>query len=239
MRSLRWIPAWAMIAGLAAAAALAQSGSEGFDSFVMERQRMVDEQIRARGVDERSVLDAMASVPRHLFVPESLRDMAYRDYPQQIGSGQTISQPYVVALMTSLLRLEGDEKVLEIGTGSGYQAAILSKVAGEVYTIEIRSELAKRAKKTLDSLRYKNVEVRTGNGYDGWPEEAPFDAIVVTAAPPRIPEKLVEQLKVGGRLVVPVGQYFQDLMVIQKTEDGVRKRRVAAVRFVPMVTEPD
>ena len=209
------------------------------DRFVEERRQMVDEQIRARGLVEKNVLSAMESVPRHLFVPDELRDRAYVDLPQRIGSGQTISQPYIVGLMTARLGLEGGEKVLEIGTGSGYQAAVLSKIAGSVYTIEIREELAKRAKETLDELEYENIHYRTGDGYQGWPEEAPFDAIIVTAAAPRLPEKLVEQLKVGGRLVVPIGEYFQDLMVITKTEDGVKKERVAAVRFVPMISDPD
>ncbi|MFQ5526827.1 MAG: protein-L-isoaspartate(D-aspartate) O-methyltransferase [Thermoanaerobaculia bacterium] len=208
------------------------------DPFADDRLRMVDEQIFARGIEEQHVLDAMRKVPRHLFVPESVRDRAYVDFPQHIGQGQTISQPYIVGLMTSLLKLEGDEKVLEIGTGSGYQAAVLSKIGASVYTIEIREELAEQAKATLERLGYDNIHFRVGDGYEGWNEEAPFDAIIVTAAPPEIPEKLVEQLKVGGRLVVPVGRYFQDLMVITKKEDGIKKRRVAAVRFVPMVKNP-
>lgn len=209
------------------------------DSFTLDRLGMVEKQILGRGIEEENVLDAMRSVPRHLFVPEELRDQAYVDFPQRIGSGQTISQPYMVALMTSLLGLEGGEKVLEIGTGSGYQAAVLSRIGATVYTIEIREELADQARDTLDRLEYGNIHYRTGDGYQGWPEQAPFDAIVVTAAPPEIPERLVEQLKVGGRLVIPVGRYFQDLMVVTKREDGVRKQRVAAVRFVPMVTEID
>ena len=209
------------------------------DRFAEERLRMVDEQIRARGLMAEDVLQAMEAVPRHLFVPDELRDQAYVDFPQRIGSGQTISQPYIVGLMTSHLGLEGGEKVLEIGTGSGYQAAVLSKIAGAVYTIEIREELAARAKKTLERLEYKNIHFKIGDGYQGWPEEAPFDGIIVTAAPASVPEKLVEQLKVGGRLVVPIGEYFQDLMVITKTETGVKKRRIAAVRFVPMISDPD
>lgn len=237
---LRCLSAVALVLTTLASAgeASAQAGS-GKDSFSDDRLKMVDEQIFARGIEEPHVLDAMREVPRHLFVPESLRDRAYFDYPQRIGHGQTISQPYIVGLMTSLLRLRGEEKVLEIGTGSGYQAAVLSKLAAAVYTIEIREELAQQAKGTLERLGYENIHFRIGDGYAGWAEEAPFDAIIVTAAPPDIPEKLVEQLKVGGRLVVPVGQYFQDLMVIRKTEDGVKKRRVAAVRFVPMVQNPD
>ncbi len=209
------------------------------DPFSDDRLKMVDEQIYARGIEEPHVLDAMRNVPRHLFVPESFRSQAYVDSPQRIGHGQTISQPYIVGLMTSLLRLEGTEKILEIGTGSGYQAAVLSRIGSSVYTIEIREELADQAQGILERLGYDNIHFRVGDGYQGWPEEAPFDAIIVTAAPPDIPERLVEQLKVGGRLVVPVGRYFQDLMVITKTEDGVKKRRVAAVRFVPMVSNPD
>lgn len=230
------------LAGLVLSAGAVAQMSDSFskdDPFADDRLRMVDEQIFARGIEEPHVLEAMRNVPRHLFVPESLRDRAYVDFPQQIGHGQTISQPYIVGLMTSLLRLEDDHRVLEIGTGSGYQAAVLSKLAKAVYTIEIREELAQQAKGTLERLGYENIHFRVGDGYEGWAEEAPFDAIIVTAAPPDIPEKLVEQLVVGGRLVVPVGQYFQDLMVIRKTEDGVKKRRVAAVRFVPMVQNPD
>ncbi|MCP4203297.1 MAG: protein-L-isoaspartate(D-aspartate) O-methyltransferase [bacterium] len=209
------------------------------DPFVADRLDMVERQIFARGIEEENVLEAMRSVPRHLFVPEELRDQAYVDFPQRIGSGQTISQPYMVALMTALLNLEGGEKVLEIGTGSGYQAAVLSEMGATVYTIEIRKELAEQARGTLDRLEYGNIHYRVGDGYQGWPEAAPFDAIVVTAAPPEIPQKLVEQLEVGGRLVIPVGRYFQDLVVVTKGEDGVKKQRVAAVRFVPMVTDID
>ena len=199
---------------------------------------MVEEQIRARGVDEPALLRAMEEVPRHLFMPESVRDRAYLDGPQRIGAGQTISQPYIVALMTQLLELDGDEKVLEIGTGSGYQAAILSRLAREVYTMEIREPLAREAEKTLTRLGFENVKVRTGDGYEGWPEEAPFDGIVVTAAPREVPEELYKQLKLGGKMVVPVGMYFQDLLEITKTEDGQKTRRVSPVRFVPMVTDP-
>ncbi len=209
------------------------------DPFAGLRHEMVEKQIRKRGVRHKGVLQAMQEVPRHLFVPESVRDRAYVDSPQSIGDGQTISQPYIVALMTELLELDGDEKVLEIGTGSGYQAAVLSRLAREVYSIEIRDSLAKRAEKTLGGLGYDNVRVRTGDGYGGWPEEAPFDSIMVTAAPPEVPEKLVEQLKVGGKMIVPVGSYIQDLVEITKTKDGFKKRMVAPVLFVPMVSEPD
>jgi protein-L-isoaspartate(D-aspartate) O-methyltransferase len=206
------------------------------DPFAQERENMVEIQIIARGVESAGVLEAMREVPRHLFVPEDLRDRAYADRPQYIGSGQTISQPYIVALMTELLELDGDERVLEIGTGSGYQAAVVSRLAREVYTIEIIAELAERAQETLTDLGYDNIHFRVGDGYEGWSEAAPFDAIVVTAAPPELPAALVEQLAVGGRLVVPVGgRLVQDLEVHTKTEDGLEMRKVIPVRFVPMV----
>jgi protein-L-isoaspartate(D-aspartate) O-methyltransferase len=176
-------------------------------------------------------------VPRHRFVPEGYRGDAYADSPLPIGEGQTISQPYIVALMTSLLELDGDEKVLEIGTGSGYQAAVLARLVREVYSVEILRPLGEQARTTLEELGYENVQVRVGDGYKGWPEKAPFDAIIVTAAPERIPEPLIEQLKVGGRLVIPVGNFWQNLLVITKTADGVEKRTVLPVRFVPMTGE--
>ena len=198
---------------------------------------MVEEQILRRGVSERKVLGAMEEVPRHVFVPEPLRDQAYADGPLSIGSGQTISQPYIVALMTSLRELNGDEKVLEIGTGSGYQAAVLSRLVKDVYTVEIREELGEKAQKSLDDLGYSNVHFRIGDGYQGWPEAAPFDAIVVTAAAPRVPPDLLEQLAVGGHLVIPVGDAFQELEVHTRTPNGVEVRRVFPVRFVPMTGE--
>lgn len=205
------------------------------DPYEALRRRMVEEQIRRRGVTDPRVLGAMERVPRHLFVPEAYRDRAYEDHPLPIGEGQTISQPYIVALMSSLVELNGDEKVLEIGTGSGYQAAVLSHLAREVYTIEILEPLGQRARTTLADLGYSNVRVRIGDGYKGWPEEAPFDAIVVTAAPEEIPQALIDQLKVGGKMVIPVGSFFQDLLVITKTHRGIKKRNVIPVRFVPMV----
>lgn len=232
------VVSWAAVSGMGGMAgrtAFAQKLDS--DPFAADRLKMVETQIFARGIEEDNVLESMRSVPRHLFVPEGLRDQAYEDVPKRIGSGQTISQPYMVALMTALLNLKGGEKILEVGTGSGYQAAVLSTMGAIVYTIEIREELGKQARETLDRLEYRNIHYRIGDGYQGWPEEAPFDAIVVTAAPPEIPQRLVEQLKVGGRLVIPVGRYFQDLMVVTKRKDGVTKQRVAAVRFVPMVTD--
>ncbi len=196
---------------------------------------MVDEQIRGRGIEEPRLLNALETVPRHEFVPEGLRDEAYRDEPLQIGSGQTVSQPYLVALMADLLELDGDEKLLEIGTGSGYTTAVLAHLARRVYTIEIIDDLAERARTVLDELGYGNVEVRVDDGYRGWPEEAPFDGILVSAAPSEVPPPLLEQLKVNGVLVAPVGRTLQDLVVIRKTTDGLVRRQVDVVRFVPMV----
>ena len=211
--------------------------AQASDAWTAPRRDMVELQIRERGVHQPEVLRAMESVPRHLFVPEEHRDQAYSDAPQPIGWGQTISQPYIVALMTELLELDRGDKVLEIGTGSGYHAAVLSRVAGEVYTIEIIDQLGRQAKSTLQQLGYQNVHTRVGDGYQGWPSEQPFDAIILTAAPPKIPQPLIDQLKVGGRMVVPVGSFVQDLMLLTKTAHGVEKRTVAPVRFVPMTGE--
>jgi protein-L-isoaspartate(D-aspartate) O-methyltransferase len=207
------------------------------DAFAVVRHRMVEEQIRARGVTDTLVLDAMRRVPRHLFVPPELQGVAYTDGALPIGLGQTISQPYVVALMTELADLTGGETVLEIGTGSGYQAAVLAGIVDTVYTIEIVEPLAETAAARLDSLGYDNVVVRAGDGYRGWPEHAPFDAVIVTAAPDHVPEPLVEQLGVGGRLVIPVGDTYQELLQITKTEDRALERSVIPVRFVPMTGE--
>lgn len=205
------------------------------DGFADARQRMVEEQIRARGVKDSRVLSAMRTVPRHLFVPAGEREGAYADRPLPIGSGQTISQPYIVALMSSLLEIGPRDRVLEVGTGSGYQAAVLSRLAKQVYSVEIVEPLAKRARGTLADLGYDNVHVRLGDGYQGWPEAAPFDGIIVTAAPPRIPEPLLRQLKAGGKLVIPVGEGYQDLLVLTRRRDGGFDRTsVLPVRFVPM-----
>ncbi|HEX9942756.1 MAG TPA: protein-L-isoaspartate(D-aspartate) O-methyltransferase [Thermoanaerobaculia bacterium] len=226
----------ALLAALAAGMAVSSPPRE--DEFAVARRRMVEEQIRARGVTEPAVLAAMAAVPRHLFVPEGERRDAYEDQPLPIGAGQTISQPYIVALMTSLLDLRPGARVLEIGTGSGYQAAVLSRLAKDVYTIEIVKPLGERARRTLAELGYKNVHVRIGDGYKGWPDAEPFDAIVVTAAPPRIPEPLMKQLKTGGKLVIPVGRTYQDLIVLTKRRDGGFDREsVLPVVFVPMTGE--
>ncbi len=202
--------------------------------YGLQRRAMVDEQIRQRGIREREVLKAMEQVPRHLFVPESVRPKAYEDAALAIGPGRAIYQPYVVALMTSLLDLDRGDKVLEVGTGTGYHAAILSRIAREVYSIEIDSSAASQASKRLSGLGYPNVFVRHGDGYQGWIEEAPFDAILLSVAPPRVPKPLIDQLRVGGKMVVPVGGFFQDLLVITKTADGLEKRTVIPVRVAPM-----
>jgi protein-L-isoaspartate(D-aspartate) O-methyltransferase len=200
-----------------------------------ERQAMVSEQIRLRGVKDPRVIEAMASVPRHLFVPQERSSEAYDDNPIPIGHGQTISQPYIVAYMTEALELGGEERVLEIGTGSGYQAAVLSRLAAEVYTMENIQELAHRAARRLQSLGYPNVHVKWGDGYLGWPEEGPFDAILATAAPPKVPDHLMDQLAVPGRMVVPVGELLQQIVRIRKGTEAVRTETCIPVRFVPMV----
>jgi protein-L-isoaspartate(D-aspartate) O-methyltransferase len=198
-----------------------------------ERRRMVAEQIRGRDVSDPAVLRAMERVPRHTFVPPELQSQAYDDNPLPIGNGQTISQPYIVAYMTEALELQPGHRVLEIGTGSGYQAAVLAEIVREVYTIEIVEPLGRQSKALLESLS-KNVQVRIGDGYGGWPEHAPFDRIIVTAAPDHVPQPLVDQLAVGGRMVIPVGTDYQELLVISKTEKGLVQRRTIPVRFVPL-----
>ena len=200
-----------------------------------ERVRMVNEQLKARDIRDERVLSAMLSVPRHLFIPESVRDGAYRDSPVPIGYGQTISQPYIVAFMTQALNVEPDDRVLEIGTGSGYQSAVLSVLAKEVFTIEIVEPLAERARATLMDLGYRNVQVRAGNGYRGWPEHAPYDRIIVTAAPPDVPEALVQQLKIGGVMAIPVGVSDQELRIMRRLQTGMETVATLPVRFVPMV----
>lgn len=212
--------------------------AEAADRFTEQRREMVEEQIRLRGVSDTAVLAAMERVPRHLFVPQPQRPAAYADTPLPIGHGQTISQPYIVARMTELLGVRRGDKVLEIGTGSGYQAAVLAEMGVRVHTIEIVEPLGKEARETLARLGYGNVEVRVGDGYKGWPAQAPFDAIIVTAAPPKIPQPLLEQVKVGGRIVLPVGAVWQDLEVLTKRPDGsFERQKVLPVRFVPMTGE--
>jgi len=202
-----------------------------------QRRAMVESQITARGVKTTAVLDAMRAVPRHRFVPDKYAYQAYADSPLPIGEGQTISQPYIVALMTDLLKCGPEDTVLEIGTGSGYQAAVLAELVAHVYSIEIVEVLAKRADSTLKELGYENVSVKAGDGYRGWPEHAPFDGVIVTAAPDHIPEPLIEQLKEGGRMVIPLGAEWQDLLVVTKMAKGTETRSVTPVRFVPMTGE--
>ncbi len=204
-----------------------------------KREVMVETQIEGRGIRDPRVLAAMRKIPRHVFVPEGQAVSAYEDRPLPIGSEQTISQPYVVAFMTEQLRLTGKEKVLEIGTGSGYQTAILAELAAKVYSIEIRPELAKAAAERLEKLGIRNVEVRASDGYRGWPEEAPFDGILVTAAPEHVPPPLLEQLSATGRMVIPVGAFYQELKVIERQGGGYTEKSVLPVRFVPFVGEAE
>ena len=209
------------------------------DEYERKRQDMVDGQIRARGIRTPRVLMAMRAVERHLFVPRARRGMAYGDYPVAIGHDQTISQPYIVALMSELAAVETGERVLEVGTGSGYQAAVLAQMGANVYSIEILEPLANQAREALEATGYGRVHTRIGDGYRGWPEAAPFEAIVVTAAPDHVPAPLKEQLAVGGRLVIPVGSRYQELLVITRTSDGFEEERVVPVRFVPMTGEAE
>ena len=203
-----------------------------------DRARMVNEQLKARDIRDQPVLHAMLKVPRHLFVPVSLRGQAYSDSPLPIGHDQTISQPYIVAFMTQALKIEPGDRILEIGTGSGYQAAILGLLARDVYTIEIVQPLAERSRATLAEQGHRNVHVRHGNGYLGWPEHAPFDRIMVTAAPDEVPPALVEQLKVGGLMAIPVGTTSQELRILRRTSTGVQTLDTLPVRFVPMTGKP-
>jgi protein-L-isoaspartate(D-aspartate) O-methyltransferase len=197
---------------------------------------MVETQIISRGVDDTAVIRAMNTVPRHHFVPASYSSEAYRDYPLPIGSGQTISQPYIVAFMTEVLELEHTDRVLEVGTGSGYQAAVLAEICDSVYSIEIFEELGLRAEKTLKKLGYNNVYVRIGDGYEGWEEAAPFDAVIVTCSPTHVPEPLEEQLAEGGKMIIPVGNlYSQELYLLRKEKGKLKQKRVLPVRFVPMI----
>lgn len=195
---------------------------------------MVEKQIAARGIQDMRVLDAMRGVPRHRFVPDEDLATAYSDHPQPIGFNQTISQPYIVAFMTDALRLNGKERILEIGTGCGYQTAVLAEIVDRVYTIEVVEALSKRAERTLEELDYSNVTFRRGNGRQGWPGMR-FDGIMVTAAPAALPEALIDQLKPGGRLIIPIGEANQSLMRYTKTEKGYDKETLIGVRFVPLV----
>lgn len=227
MKRWKWIAGWLVMAPMSVVAQ---------EKWQAQAERMVKEQIEARGVQDRRVLTAMRTTPRHLFIPEQWRLHAYEDYPVPIGYGQTISQPYIVAVMTELLELKGKERVLEIGTGSGYQAAILSQLVDSVFTIEIIPELCHSAHQRLHRLGYNNVVVKCADGYKGWKEKAPFDRIIVTAAPPEIPEELVRQLRVGGVMVLPVGKGYQKLIRVMKTSDtSYTVEEFFPVRFVPMI----
>ncbi|SVE05572.1 uncharacterized protein METZ01_LOCUS458426 [marine metagenome] len=198
--------------------------------------KMVKEQIALRGVSDLKLLEVLRKTPRHKFVPTEVSKYAYNDYPLPIGEGQTISQPYIVAFMTEVLDIDSNHRVLEIGTGSGYQAAVLSPLVKHVYTIEIVKSLANNTDNRLKILGYKNITIRWGDGYKGWPEEAPFDRIIVTAAPPEIPQALIEQLGIGGKMVLPVGTRLQEIVVVEKSESGeISKKKVLPVRFVPMI----
>ena len=207
--------------------------------YAEKRERMVREQLISRGIRDKRVLDAMSSIPRHLFVDRSLWSRAYGDHPLPIGEGQTISQPYVVALMTEALGLKPSDRVLEIGTGSGYQAAVLAEMVKEVYTIEIRKGLKERAERLLKELGYKNVKVRHADGYYGWQEYAPFDAIIITASANHIPPPLIKQLRDGGRLIIPLGStvYYQTLTLVTKKGEDLEIEQMGGVAFVPMIGE--
>ncbi len=232
---MKWLrPVLAWLAFLFVLGGSFPSGAE--DLWAAQRRAMV-QKLRQRATNQPlqpDVLAAMEKVPRHLFVPESVRSRAYDDEPLPLGAGRTIYEPYVVALMTSLLDLQKGDKVLEVGTGSGYHAAVLARLAREVYSVEIVPPVASQARQRLQALGYFNVDVRTGDGYQGLSNEAPFDAILLSAAPPHIPKPLIDQLRVGGRMVVPVGGLLQDLLVITKTADGIEKRTVIPVRLTPM-----
>ena len=226
------MPAGAIVLMIACGTVSAPAQSE--QHMTEMRKRMVSEQMRARDIRDERVLAAIERVPRHRFVADDQRAAAYEDYPLSIGHGQTISQPYIVAFMTQALQVGAGHKVLEIGTGSGYQAAVLGELAAQVYTIEIVEPLARSAEQLLKELGYRNVHVRAGNGYAGWPEEAPFDRIMVTAAPEEVPQALVDQLKIGGLMAIPVGTVIQELRIMRKTPTGMEVLQTLPVRFVPM-----
>jgi protein-L-isoaspartate(D-aspartate) O-methyltransferase len=204
--------------------------------FKYMRENMVEEQIIARGIKDELVLQAMRKVPRHLFVPKEYREYSYEDEPLPIGEGQTISQPYIVAYMTEILQLKGNEKVLEIGTGSGYQTAILAEIVDKVYTVEIIASLSRGAQKVLKELGYKNIHFKIGDGTYGWTEYSPYDAILVTAAPSKIPKTLQKQLNDDGRMIIPVGSFFQELVLVVREKNKFKKRKLIPVRFVPLMT---
>jgi protein-L-isoaspartate(D-aspartate) O-methyltransferase len=214
-----------------------QNFDHSADEFANQRRQMVEKQICDRGIQNPAVLAAMSKIPRHRFVDPSLIDLAYKDYPLPIGHRQTISQPYIVAYMTEAAEISPDKTVLEIGTGCGYQAAVLGELAKEVYTVEIIPKLAEQARQILRELGYQNVHVKAGDGYQGWEEHAPYDAILVTAAPATIPKPLLNQLALNGRMVIPVGTWKQDMTIVQKTPDGAILEKTIPVMFVPMTRE--
>lgn len=233
---------WAFLLPALASVAAARGpglGGQAEEVQARARRRMVEEQLASRDIRDSRVLEAMRRVPRHLFVPPGLGPEAYADYPLPIGEGQTISQPYIVALMTQCLELKGGEKVLEVGTGSGYQAAVLAELGARVYSIEINPSLAAGAARTLERLGYDRVQVKAGDGFFGWPEEAPFDAVIVTAAPEKLPPRLFEQLREGGRLIIPLGRenFLQVLTLFTKKNGRPVSREILDVRFVPMTGE--
>lgn len=209
------------------------------DRYAAKRWEMVESQLIARGIRNTAVIQAMLNVPRHEFVPEDLRDEAYGDNPIPVGLGQTISQPYIVALMTELLNPARGAKILEVGTGSGYQSAVLAETGCDLYTIEIVESLAKRSRRILENLGYSNITYKIGDGYQGWEEHAPFDGIIVTAAPGHVPARLLEQLGINGKMVIPVGDESQELLLMEKTDTGITKKKITAVRFVPMTGESE
>lgn len=206
------------------------------NDFARKRERMVETQIEARGVKGDKVLGAMRKVPRHLFVPENMKLYAYRDEPLVIGEGQTISQPYIVAYMTEALQLKGHERILEVGTGSGYQAAVLAEIVQEVFSVELLESLSLKAQDTLKRLEYKNIHFRIGDGTLGWKERAPYDAIMVTAAPAKVPKALQEQLTIGGKMIIPVGAAFQELVLLTREKRKYKKKILLPVRFVPLIS---
>ncbi len=203
-------------------------------NYMDNREKMIIEQLQGRNIHDKKILEAMSIVPRELFVPLAQRELAYEDYPLFIGYGQTISQPFIVALITETVQLQSNTKILEIGTGCGYQAAILAELGKEVNTIEIIAELATEARQRLKKLGYKIIYIRNGDGYEGWPDQAPFDVIVVTAAPSEVPQTLIRQLKIGGKLIIPLGTLLQQLMRITRNEDGITEEILIPVSFVPM-----
>jgi protein-L-isoaspartate(D-aspartate) O-methyltransferase len=205
-------------------------------NFEKQREKMVDVQLKARGIKDQKILEAMRKIPRHTFIPENMIAYAYNDEPLPIGEGQTISQPYIVAYMTEALELSGGERVLEVGTGSGYQAAILAEIVRELYTVELVSALSSKAQENIKRLKYTNVYFKIGDGTYGWKENAPYDAIMVTAAPDKVPHFLEEQLKIGGRMIIPVGSAIQELVLVIRGKRKYKKKRLLPVRFVPLVT---